>query len=83
MGVRDTGEGTADVDKGSGSAEIVAGLISRARAAMRSVSGYDQDLISYLREIGVMTTDTCINYQAVYQPHLGEHLLDVVFAGSR
>jgi predicted aconitase len=34
----------------------------------------ERDLISCLRKIGVMTTDTCINYQAVYQPHLGEHI---------
>jgi predicted aconitase len=34
----------------------------------------ERDLISCLRKIGLMTTDTCINYQAVYQPHLGEHI---------
>jgi predicted aconitase len=47
----------------------------------------ERDLISYLREIGVMTTDTCINYQAVYQPHLGEHVAwgdtgTVIYANS-
>lgn len=31
-------------------------------------------LIGYLREIGVMQTDTCINYQTLYQPHFGEHV---------
>ena len=31
-------------------------------------------LIGYLKRINVMTTDTCINYQTLYQPHLGEHL---------
>ena len=47
----------------------------------------ERDLISCLREIGVMTTDTCINYQAVYQPHLGEHVAwgdtgTVIYANS-
>src|SRR5215204_693070 len=46
MGIRDTGEGTTVMDKRSGSAEIVAGLISRARVAMRSVSGYDQERVN-------------------------------------
>jgi len=31
-------------------------------------------LIRQLRAIGAMQTDTCINYQTVYQPHFGEHL---------
>lgn len=31
-------------------------------------------LISYLKRMNVMTTDTCINYQTLYQPHLGEHV---------
>lgn len=44
-------------------------------------------LISLLREIGVMTTDTCINYQSLYQPHLGEHVAwgdtgTVIYANS-
>jgi predicted aconitase len=35
----------------------------------------------------VMTTDTCINYQAIYQPHLGEHVAwgdtgTVIYANS-
>jgi predicted aconitase len=47
----------------------------------------ERDLISCLRDIGVMTTDTCINYQAVYQPHLGEHVAwgdtgTVIYANS-
>ena len=47
----------------------------------------ERDLISCLREIGVMTTDTCINYQAIYQPHLGEHVAwgdtgTVIYANS-
>jgi predicted aconitase len=31
-------------------------------------------LIGLLRQIGVMTVDTCINYQSVYQPHFHEHV---------
>lgn len=31
-------------------------------------------LIALLKQIGVIQTDTCINYQSVYQPHFGEHL---------
>jgi predicted aconitase len=47
----------------------------------------ERDLISCLRRIGVMITDTCINYQAVYQPHLGEHVAwgdtgTVIYANS-
>lgn len=34
----------------------------------------ERELIGYLRAIGVMQTDTCINYQTVYQPHFGEHV---------
>jgi predicted aconitase len=44
-------------------------------------------LISFLQEIGVMTTDNCINYQSLYQPHLGEHVAwgdtgTVIYANS-
>jgi len=47
----------------------------------------EKELISYLRQMGVMTTDTCINYQALYQPHFGEHVAwgdtgTVIFANS-
>lgn len=47
----------------------------------------EKELISYLREIGVMTTDTCINYQSLYQPHVGEHVAwgdtgTVIYANS-
>ncbi|MDP8926772.1 MAG: aconitase X catalytic domain-containing protein [Actinomycetota bacterium] len=47
----------------------------------------EKELISLLQEIGVMTTDTCINYQSVYQPHLGEHVAwgdtgTVIYANS-
>lgn len=47
----------------------------------------EKGLISLLQEIGVMTTDTCINYQSLYQPHLGEHVAwgdtgTVIYANS-
>ena len=47
----------------------------------------ERTLISCLREMGVMTTDTCINYQALYQPHFGEHVAwgdtgTVIYANS-
>jgi len=31
-------------------------------------------LIEYLRGMNVITSDTCINYQTIYQPHFGERL---------
>ena len=34
----------------------------------------EKQLIGYLRQMNVMTTDTCINYQTLYQPHFGEHI---------
>jgi predicted aconitase len=34
----------------------------------------ERELIGCLRRMNVMTTDTCINYQTLYQPHFGEHL---------
>jgi len=34
----------------------------------------EHDLIGHLKSMNVMTTDTCINYQSLYQPHVGEHL---------
>jgi predicted aconitase len=34
----------------------------------------ERQLIARLRAIGAIQTDTCINYQTVYQPHFGEHL---------
>ena len=47
----------------------------------------EKELISCLQEIGVMTTDTCINYQSLYQPHAGEHVAwgdtgTVIYANS-
>ncbi|MEP7206654.1 MAG: aconitase X catalytic domain-containing protein [Casimicrobiaceae bacterium] len=32
----------------------------------------EKELIACLQRMNVITTDTCINYQTVYQPHLGE-----------
>jgi predicted aconitase len=47
----------------------------------------EKELISLLQRMGVMTADTCINYQALYQPHLGEHVAwgdtgTVIYANS-
>jgi len=47
----------------------------------------ERKLIQYLRRMDVVTTDTCINYQTVYQPHLGEHVAwgdtgTVIYANS-
>ena len=49
--------------------------------------GKERELIACLRRMDVATTDTCINYQTVYQPHLGEHLAwgdtgTVIYANS-
>jgi predicted aconitase len=47
----------------------------------------ERELIRTLRRMDVVTTDTCINYQTVYQPHLGEHVAwgdtgTVIYANS-
>lgn len=47
----------------------------------------ERELIGCLRGMNVITTDTCINYQTVYQPHLGEHVAwgdtgTVIYANS-
>jgi predicted aconitase len=47
----------------------------------------ERELIQTLRRMDVVTTDTCINYQTVYQPHLGEHVAwgdtgTVIYANS-
>jgi predicted aconitase len=44
-------------------------------------------LIAYLRQLGALQTDTCINYQTLYQPHYGEHIAwgdtgTVIYANS-
>jgi len=50
-------------------------------------AGKERELIATLRRMDVVTTDTCINYQTVYQPHLGEHVAwgdtgTVIYANS-
>ena len=47
----------------------------------------ERELIQCLRRMDVVTTDTCINYQTVYQPHLGERVAwgdtgTVIYANS-
>jgi predicted aconitase len=47
----------------------------------------ERELIASLRRMDVVTTDTCINYQTVYQPHLGERVAwgdtgTVIYANS-
>jgi hypothetical protein len=34
----------------------------------------EREVIAALQGMGVMTTDTCINYQTLYQPNMGEHV---------
>ena len=34
----------------------------------------ERRIIRLMRDMNLMTTDTCINYQTVYQPHVGEHV---------
>ncbi len=47
----------------------------------------ERKLIGLLQKMDVSTTDTCINYQTLYQPHLGEHVAwgdtgTVIYANS-
>lgn len=47
----------------------------------------EKQLISSLRRMDVVTADTCINYQTLYQPHRGEHVAwgdtgTVIYANS-
>lgn len=47
----------------------------------------EKELIAAIRAIGAIQTDTCINYQTVYQPHFGEHVAwgdtgTVIYANS-
>jgi len=49
--------------------------------------GKEKELIACLRKMDVITADTCINYQTLYQPHLGEHVAwgdtgTVIYANS-
>jgi predicted aconitase len=53
----------------------------------RGEAAKERELIQCLRRMDVVTTDTCINYQTVYQPHLGEHVAwgdtgTVIYANS-
>ncbi len=47
----------------------------------------EKQLIACLRRMDVVTADTCINYQTLYQPHFGEHVAwgdtgTVIYANS-
>ncbi len=47
----------------------------------------EREIVMKLRDMRVATTDTCINYQTVYQPKLGEHVAwgdtgTVIYANS-
>jgi predicted aconitase len=47
----------------------------------------EKKIIQHLRDMNVITSDTCINYQTLYQPHLGEHVAwgdtgTVIYANS-
>lgn len=47
----------------------------------------ERKIIASLRQMNVCTADTCINYQTIYQPHLGEHVAwgdtgTVIYANS-
>ena len=47
----------------------------------------EREVIATLKRMDVTTVDTCINYQTVYQPHLGEHVAwgdtgTVIYANS-
>ncbi len=47
----------------------------------------ERELIGCLRRMDIATVDTCINYQTLYQPHVGEHLAwgdtgTVIYANS-
>lgn len=60
--------------------------VERLNQSVRSAEK-EREVISHLQEIGAMTTDTCINYQSVYQPHFGERVAwgdtgTVIYANS-
>jgi predicted aconitase len=47
----------------------------------------EKRVIGALQKMNVVTADTCINYQTIYQPHLGEHVAwgdtgTVIYANS-
>jgi predicted aconitase len=52
-----------------------------------SMVAKERTIVDLLKRIGVVQTDTCINYQTVYQPHFGEHVAwgdtgTVIYANS-
>ncbi len=59
-------------------------------AALRQDEGEiekEKEIVAHLRDMRAATTDTCINYQTVYQPKLGEHVAwgdtgTVIYANS-
>ena len=51
------------------------------------VTQSEREIISHLEGVGATAVDTCINYQTLYQPHLGEHVAwgdtgTVIYANS-
>jgi predicted aconitase len=47
----------------------------------------EREIIDCLRRMNVITADTCVNYQTLYQPHFGEHVAwgdtgTVIYANS-
>ena len=47
----------------------------------------EHQIIEFMQKMNIVTSDTCINYQTVYQPHLGEHVAwgdtgTVIYANS-
>ena len=47
----------------------------------------EREVVAVMRDMRIATTDTCINYQTVYQPKLGEHVAwgdtgTVIYANS-
>ena len=62
--------------------DYVAKLGQNANEAIK-----ERELIGYLRKMDVITADTCINYQTLYQPHQGERVAwgdtgTVIYANS-
>ena len=62
--------------------DYVAKLGQNANEAIK-----ERELIGYLRKMDVITADTCINYQTLYQPHRGERVAwgdtgTVIYANS-
>jgi predicted aconitase len=60
---------------------------ARAFGQDEGMLGKEREIIALLQALGATTVDTCINYQTVYQPHLGEHVAwgdtgTVIYANS-